>query len=198
MYSSRLMSDQIRRDPRINWITKPVHKKREARGLTSVGKQVGSDKGETCSFAHINFPEPRHWKRSEVQQHTSCGHLEKTQHAQPPPLPMIVSFFFLCHARLSVYTQQIHVCMLACPKMSEMLGVEHLSFHFYFWFRSRLYNVDQTRVNPHGLGFAASVFPRLRIQANYRVYSFHFVVRFVRPQAGLIILVLMTRREQLN
>ncbi|RPD62958.1 60S ribosomal protein L15, partial [Lentinus tigrinus ALCF2SS1-7] len=29
----------IRRDPRINWITKPVHKRREARGLTSVGKQ---------------------------------------------------------------------------------------------------------------------------------------------------------------
>ena len=35
------MSDQIRRDPRINWITKPVHKKREVRGLTSIGKQVG-------------------------------------------------------------------------------------------------------------------------------------------------------------
>ena len=33
---------QIRRDPRINWITKPVHKRREARGLTSVGKQVGT------------------------------------------------------------------------------------------------------------------------------------------------------------
>lgn len=31
---------QIRRDPRINWITKPVHKHRESRGLTSVGKQV--------------------------------------------------------------------------------------------------------------------------------------------------------------
>jgi len=32
--------DQIRRDPRINWIAKPVHKRREARGLTSIGKQV--------------------------------------------------------------------------------------------------------------------------------------------------------------
>lgn len=31
---------QIRRDPRINWITKPVHKRREARGLTGVGKKV--------------------------------------------------------------------------------------------------------------------------------------------------------------
>ena len=35
-----LTYEQIRRDPRINWITKPVHKRREARGLTSVGKQV--------------------------------------------------------------------------------------------------------------------------------------------------------------
>ena len=40
MYASRLTSDQIRRDPRINWIVKPVHKKRESRGLTSIGKQV--------------------------------------------------------------------------------------------------------------------------------------------------------------
>jgi large subunit ribosomal protein L15e len=32
--------DQIRRDARINWIVKPVHKRREARGLTSIGKQV--------------------------------------------------------------------------------------------------------------------------------------------------------------
>jgi hypothetical protein len=35
-----LALSQIRRDPRINWIVKPVHKRREARGLTSVGKKV--------------------------------------------------------------------------------------------------------------------------------------------------------------
>ncbi|KAI8823524.1 ribosomal protein L15e [Fimicolochytrium jonesii] len=29
----------IRRDPRINWIVDPVHKRREARGLTAIGKQ---------------------------------------------------------------------------------------------------------------------------------------------------------------
>ena len=29
----------IRRDPRINWITKPVHKHREMRGLTATGKK---------------------------------------------------------------------------------------------------------------------------------------------------------------
>ena len=34
------MAIQIRRDPKINWITAPVHKRREARGLTSIGKQV--------------------------------------------------------------------------------------------------------------------------------------------------------------
>ena len=39
---------QVRRDPRINWITKPVHKRREARGLTSAGKQV-------CTFTFIKY-----------------------------------------------------------------------------------------------------------------------------------------------
>ncbi|KAI9207312.1 ribosomal protein L15e [Polychytrium aggregatum] len=29
----------IRRDPRINWIVDPVHKRREARGLTAIGKK---------------------------------------------------------------------------------------------------------------------------------------------------------------
>ncbi|KAJ3179476.1 60S ribosomal protein L15 [Gaertneriomyces sp. JEL0708] len=29
----------IRRDPRINWICKPVHKHRESRGLTAIGKK---------------------------------------------------------------------------------------------------------------------------------------------------------------
>ncbi|KAG6851044.1 hypothetical protein H0H93_002936 [Arthromyces matolae] len=41
----------IRRDPRINWISNPVHKRREARGLTSVGKQVRFDR-------YIFFPLP--------------------------------------------------------------------------------------------------------------------------------------------
>lgn len=40
IFAHALTRIQIRRDPRINWITKPVHKRREARGLTSVGKQV--------------------------------------------------------------------------------------------------------------------------------------------------------------
>ena len=36
----------IRRDPRINWIAKAVHKHREARGLTAIGrKNRGIGKG---------------------------------------------------------------------------------------------------------------------------------------------------------
>ena len=36
----------IRRDPRINWIVNPVHKRREARGLTAIGKKSrGKGKG---------------------------------------------------------------------------------------------------------------------------------------------------------
>ncbi len=48
---------QIRRDPRINWITKPVHKRREARGLTSVGKQVSTNVFYN-SFQLLNRPLP--------------------------------------------------------------------------------------------------------------------------------------------
>ncbi|CAO3684278.1 unnamed protein product [Rhizopus microsporus] len=36
----------IRNDPRINWIVNPVHKRREARGLTAIGKKSrGHQKG---------------------------------------------------------------------------------------------------------------------------------------------------------
>ena len=41
---------QIRRDARINWIVNPVHKRREARGLTSIGKQVGVVKSTRDGF----------------------------------------------------------------------------------------------------------------------------------------------------
>lgn len=43
LFFSRLIEAvQIRKDARINWIARPEHKRREARGLTSIGKQVGS------------------------------------------------------------------------------------------------------------------------------------------------------------
>ena len=43
---------QIRRDPKINWIANPVHKRREARGLTAIGKKVRSRThraGKSCT-----------------------------------------------------------------------------------------------------------------------------------------------------
>ena len=49
------LRSQIRRDPRINWITKPVHKRREARGLTSIGKQVRDTRQYFVEF----FSDPR-------------------------------------------------------------------------------------------------------------------------------------------
>lgn len=153
------MSDQIRRDPRINWITKPVHKRRETRGLTSVGKQVGRITMMSAKRVPllITCPEPRYWKGSEIQQHTSCGHLEKTQHAQPPPLPMMV--FFLCCARLSTHNTPHVMFVRACPKMSESLARKichsHIEVHFIFGSAAgclqRGSTTTSTRENPHGL-----------------------------------------------
>ena len=51
---------QIRRDPRINWIAKPVHKRREARGLTSIGKR---NRGLGKGGRHNNTPKTATWKR---------------------------------------------------------------------------------------------------------------------------------------
>ncbi|KAF8271365.1 60S ribosomal protein L15 [Lactarius quietus] len=52
--------DQIRRDPRINWIAKPVHKRREARGLTSIGKQ---NRGIGKGHRYNNTPRVATWKK---------------------------------------------------------------------------------------------------------------------------------------
>ncbi|KNZ79566.1 60S ribosomal protein L15-B [Termitomyces sp. J132] len=50
----------IRRDPRINWIANPVHKRREARGLTSVGKQ---NRGLGKGHRHNHAPARSTWKK---------------------------------------------------------------------------------------------------------------------------------------
>ncbi|KAJ2927142.1 hypothetical protein H1R20_g9943, partial [Candolleomyces eurysporus] len=50
----------IRRDPRINWIVNPVHKRREARGLTSAGK---SNRGLGKGSRHNHAPSYATWKR---------------------------------------------------------------------------------------------------------------------------------------
>jgi len=50
----------IRRDARINWITKPVHKRREARGLTSIGKQ---NRGLGKGHRYNHTPARSTWKK---------------------------------------------------------------------------------------------------------------------------------------
>jgi len=50
----------IRRDPKINWIAAPVHKRRESRGLTSAGvKNRGIGKGHR----HNHQPKNQQWKK---------------------------------------------------------------------------------------------------------------------------------------
>ncbi|XP_064602890.1 large ribosomal subunit protein eL15-like [Liolophura sinensis] len=58
----------IRRDPKINWLCKPVHKHRELRGLTSAGKSSrGLGKGH--GFNHtIGGSRRANWKRNNTVQ----------------------------------------------------------------------------------------------------------------------------------
>ncbi|EEB08748.1 60S ribosomal protein L15 [Schizosaccharomyces japonicus yFS275] len=50
----------VRRDPRINWICNAVHKHREARGLTSIGKK---SRGIGKGHRHNHNPQHRTWLR---------------------------------------------------------------------------------------------------------------------------------------
>jgi large subunit ribosomal protein L15e len=53
----------VRRDPRMNWIVKPVHKHREMRGLTSTGKKnrgIGKGHGHNKT---IGSGRHQNWKR---------------------------------------------------------------------------------------------------------------------------------------
>ncbi|GAA6058679.1 hypothetical protein JCM10212_003367 [Sporobolomyces blumeae] len=50
----------IRRDARINWICNPVHKRREARGLTSAGKQ---NRGIGKGHRHNHQPKSAQWRK---------------------------------------------------------------------------------------------------------------------------------------
>jgi len=131
------MSDQIRRDPRINWIVKPVHKRREARGLTSIGKQVSRATVMPLKrgFYSRRCPESWYRKGSQVQQHTPCGDLEKTQYSQPATLPMIVFFYILDTRYIS---------------MAKNVTSFHIELSL-FWYRSPLAgnNVDQQIIDQH-------------------------------------------------
>eukprot|EP00178_Gracilaria_changii_P003584 TRINITY_DN1533_c0_g4_i2.p2 TRINITY_DN1533_c0_g4~~TRINITY_DN1533_c0_g4_i2.p2 ORF type:complete len:206 (+),score=31.76 TRINITY_DN1533_c0_g4_i2:45-662(+) len=57
----------IRRDPRINWIVKPVMKHRELRGLTSAGRHNRGLVGGKSHRNHKNFPGRRAtWKKNNT------------------------------------------------------------------------------------------------------------------------------------
>jgi len=53
----------IRRDPSINWICAPVHKRREARGLTAIGKK---NRGLSKGHRYNNTPRRATWKRQNT------------------------------------------------------------------------------------------------------------------------------------
>eukprot|EP01123_Difflugia_compressa_P001948 TRINITY_DN124_c0_g1_i4.p1 TRINITY_DN124_c0_g1~~TRINITY_DN124_c0_g1_i4.p1 ORF type:complete len:205 (-),score=25.55 TRINITY_DN124_c0_g1_i4:27-641(-) len=55
----------IRGDPRINWITKPVHKHRELRGLTSAGKKARGLHGKGPRYTKNRPSRTAVWKRNQ-------------------------------------------------------------------------------------------------------------------------------------
>jgi hypothetical protein len=77
----------IRRDPRMNWICDPVHKRRESRGLTGAGKKVRAQfiYGSwsfmlTISTYYCFISEPWYWQGPPSQPSTQERRLETTQH----------------------------------------------------------------------------------------------------------------------
>lgn len=58
----------VRRDPRINWICRPVHKHRELRGLTAAGrKNRGMRKGHGYNKV-IGSSRRANWKKHNALQ----------------------------------------------------------------------------------------------------------------------------------
>lgn len=53
----------IRRDPRINWICNPVHKRRDARGLTSAGKKARGLTNKGHLATKLRSSKRGNWKR---------------------------------------------------------------------------------------------------------------------------------------
>ena len=81
---------QVRRDPRINWICDPVHKRREARGLTSIGKQ---NRGLGKGHRYHHTPARSTWKRHNTYvDRFYCNRCLTLNSCQPfpPPIPMSV------------------------------------------------------------------------------------------------------------
>jgi hypothetical protein len=56
----------IRNDPRINWLTNPVHKHRELRGLTSAGKENRGLTGKGHRYHKARPSRRANWKRNNT------------------------------------------------------------------------------------------------------------------------------------
>jgi len=63
----------IRRDPRINWITKPVMKHRELRGLTSAGRHNRGLVGRGHRYRKSRPSRRAYWKRNNTMQARRYG-----------------------------------------------------------------------------------------------------------------------------
>ncbi|KAL9097899.1 MAG: hypothetical protein Q9165_000225 [Trypethelium subeluteriae] len=73
----------IRNDSRINWIVKPVHKHREARGLTATGKK-SRGLGRGHKFNHTTSGRRKIWKRHNTLSLWSPANYERPL-PRPPP-----------------------------------------------------------------------------------------------------------------
>lgn len=62
------MHNAVRRDPRINWICKPVHKHRELRGLTSAGKKGRGLRSKGSGAARLRPSRRACWRRRQMLQ----------------------------------------------------------------------------------------------------------------------------------
>ncbi|KAB5592190.1 hypothetical protein CTheo_4341 [Ceratobasidium theobromae] len=90
----------IRRDPRINWIVNPVHKRREARGLTSIGKQA-SLPCVNFGIYFLTFIQNRGLGKGNRYNHTPSRSTWKRHNT--------------CTASLSVATDERLVCYFLHP-----------------------------------------------------------------------------------
>ena len=113
----------IKRDPRINWIANPVHKRREARGLTATGKKVRCYLVVFSIVSDLSLrTEPRSRQGSFAQPRQPPVRLEAPQQPFAPPLPvngaltvflLSACVFFFCYS-FANYHHHVPACVSRC------------------------------------------------------------------------------------
>jgi hypothetical protein len=106
-----------------------VHKRREARGLTSIGKQVRHNHRTLRMIPDTFWTESWAGQGSSSQPHTRSLDLEEAQHAQPSSLPVIlctvVSCFVIFHPTTRMFAMV--VCSLKFPKYTCTLDSQQVN-----------------------------------------------------------------------